>query len=138
MFGRAGPTRPGRRADAAPADPEVLYLVALAYLHGERTDEALPLLRKVVAIKPDQAGAWYQIGRAAAISGGNLEEGTAALQRYLALPQQRGAPERKHALYRLGQVRARAGDHAQALSNWKQALALDPDFEEVQAELAKQ
>ena len=122
---------------AAPTDPEVQYTVAMALVYDERTDEALALLRKVVASKPEEAGAWYQIGRAAATSGKHLEEGAAALQRYLSMPQERGEPERKHALYRLGQIQAQAGDRAKARASWRQALALDPDFEEAKAELAK-
>ena len=124
-------------AAAAPQDPEVLYSVAVAYVYDKRDEEALPLLRKVVALDPSRAGAWYQIGRVAATSGKHLEEGGAALQRYLALPLERGAPERKHALYRLGQIQAQAGDRARARATWQQALKLDPDFEEVKGELAK-
>ena len=122
---------------AAPDDVEIQFTVAMAHVEAEQWSVAVPLLRKVVAREPENAGAWYQIGRSAAVSGEFLDEGAAALQRYLAMPHRRGQPETKHALYRLGQVQARAGHPDQARASWQRALALDPKFAEVEAELAK-
>lgn len=122
---------------AAPDDVEIQFTVAMAHVEAEQWSVAVPLLRKVVAREPENAAAWYQIGRSAAVSGEFLDEGAAALQRYMAMPHRRGQPEIKHALYRLGQVQARAGHPDQARATWQRALELDPKFAEVKAELAK-
>jgi tetratricopeptide (TPR) repeat protein len=122
---------------AAPGDVEIQYTVAMAHVQAEQWSVAVPLLRKVVAREPENAGAWYQIGRSAALSGKFLDEGATALQRYLAMPHRPGQPETKHALYRLGQIQARAGHPDQARATWQRALELDPKFAEVKAELAR-
>src|SRR5690606_38972580 len=87
--------------------------------------------------EPKAAGAWYQLGRTAVLSGQRLDEGVAAFKRFLALPEQPGQPEHKHAWYRMGQALALAGDKAGARKALERALSLDPDLAEAKAELAK-
>jgi tetratricopeptide (TPR) repeat protein len=122
---------------ARPDDADIQYPVAMAYVQAERWGDAMPLLRRMATQKQYQAAALYQMGRCAALSGQFLDEGGAALQRYLALPQERGNPESKHAWYRLGQVQAKAGHPDQARASWQRALKLDPGFDEAKAELSK-
>jgi tetratricopeptide (TPR) repeat protein len=122
---------------AKPSDTKVRLAVAAGYQHLERWDDAFRLLRAWTAEDPAAAAAWYQLGRAAALSGKSLDEGAAALEKYLALPHGRDDPEAKHALYRLGQVHAKAGRKAQARQALDRALALDPKFEDAKAERAK-
>jgi len=121
---------------ASPGDPDVQFEVAMAYVRAERFDDAVPLLRKVVAQKPDIGMAWYQIGRSAALSGQFLDEGAKALLRYMKMPHERGDPDTKHVLYRLGQVQAQAGQRERALANWNRALKLDPEFSEAREAIA--
>ena len=49
----------------------------------------------------------------------------------------RGDPGPQHAWWRLGQIQAAADDVAAARASFQQALKLDPDLEEAEAELAK-
>jgi len=122
---------------ARPVDPRVRLAVAAGYQRLERWDDAFGLLRAWTAEPAAPASAWYQLGRAAAVSGRSLDEGAAALEKYLALPRTFDDPEPKHALYRLGQVHARAGRKPQARVALDRALALDPKFEDAKAERAK-
>jgi tetratricopeptide (TPR) repeat protein len=122
---------------ARPADPKVRLAVAAGYQRLERWDDAFGLLRAWTAEPAAPAGAWYQLGRCAAVSGRSLDEGAAALEKFLTLPRGPDDPEPKHALYRLGQVHARAGRKPQARAALDRALALDPRFEDAKAERAK-
>lgn len=109
----------------------------VAFQETKQWDRAFGLFETWTKEDPKAGGAWYQIGRTAALSGQKLDEGIAALQLYLTLPAAPNQPEPKHALYRLGQVQALAGDKAAARASWQKALKLDPDFAEAKAELAK-
>jgi Flp pilus assembly protein TadD len=117
---------------ARPADAKVRLAVAVGYQQLERWDDALRVLRAWAAEDPKATPALYQLGRTAALSGRGLDEGAAALEKYLALPRAHDDPEPKHALFRLGQVHAHAGRKAQARQAFDKALALDPEFEAVE------
>ena len=121
-----------------PDDADVQYSVAMGYIRAEHWSDAMPLLRTLTTHKAFQAVALYQIGRCAALSGQFLDEGAAALHRYLVLPQERGSTDSKHAWYRLGQVQAKAGHPDQARVSWQRALKVDPGFDEAKAALSKQ
>jgi tetratricopeptide (TPR) repeat protein len=122
---------------ARPADPKVRLAVAVGYQQLERWDEALKLLRAWLVEHPADVAALYQLGRTAALSGRALDEGAAALERYLVLPRRWDDPEPKHALLRLGQVHAKAGRAAQARQAFDRALALDPKFADAKDARAK-
>jgi tetratricopeptide (TPR) repeat protein len=122
---------------AKPADARVRLAVAAGYQHLERWDEAFRLLHAWTAEDPASGPAWYQLGRAAAVSGKSLDAGVAALEKYLTLPHAGDDPENKHALYRLGQIHAQAGRKAQARVVLDRALALDPAYADAKAERAK-
>lgn len=122
---------------ARPADPKVRMAVAVGYQRMERWDDAFALLRAWTAEPSAPAGAWYQVGRLAALSGRHLDEGVAALEKFLALPRNADDPEPKNALFRLGQVQAKAGRKPQARAAFDRALALDPKYDDAKAERAK-
>ena len=122
---------------AKPADPKVRMAVAAGYQQLERWDDAFRLLRAWTGEATAPGMAWYQLGRAAAVSGQALDEGAAALEKFLAMPRERDDPEPKNALYRLGQIHARAGRKPQAKVAFDRALALDPKYEDAKAERAK-
>lgn len=109
----------------------------VAFQETKQWDRAFDLFEAWVKEDPQAAGAWYQLGRTAALSGQRLDRGAVALEQYLRLPHAPNQPEPKHALYRLGQVQAQAGDRAAARASWQKALKLDPGFAEAKAELAK-
>ncbi len=117
----------------------VAYRMAAGVIHQDAKDwaKAFAIFQEWTREDPKAAGAWYQVGRTAVLSGQRLEEGVAAFRRYLALPVQPGQPEHKHAWYRMGQALALAGDKPAARQALEKALSLDPDLAEAKAELAK-
>jgi len=122
---------------ARPGEP--MFRMAAGVLHQQagEWDQAFAVFGAWTAEEPWASNAWYQLGRTAVLSGQRTGEGIAALERFLGLNPQPGAPEHKHAWYRLGQLHAQAGDKAAARKAFDQALKLDPKFAEPKAELAK-
>jgi tetratricopeptide (TPR) repeat protein len=121
---------------AKPHDRDIRLAVVMGYGQMERWPEAFDLLHAWTVEDPSAGAAWYQIGRASALSGLHANEGIAALQRYLAMPHAADDVDTKHALYRLGQIQAKAGRKADARASWQQALKLDPGFTEARDALS--
>ncbi|OHE82256.1 MAG: hypothetical protein A2X76_06810 [Lysobacterales bacterium GWF1_69_6] len=122
---------------ARPQQAEFRMAAGMVHQQSGDWDKAFAIFETWTREEPKAAGAWYQLGRAAALSGQRLELGAEALRRFLALPAAVGDPEPKHAWYRLGQVLVHAGDKAGARAAFQQALKADPKFAEPKAELAK-
>jgi tetratricopeptide (TPR) repeat protein len=99
-------------------------------------DRAFALYLDWTAQDAKASGAWYQIGRASALSGQRLDVGSAALKTYLALPLAPAEPPKHHAWFRLGQVQAQAGDKVAARASFANALKGDPGNAEFKAALA--
>lgn len=99
-------------------------------------DEAFALYQAWTKEDPAAAGAQYQLGRTAALSGRFLAEGEAALRRYLALPLAPGQPPHHHAWYRLGQVQAHAGNKDAARVSFQNALKAEPGNDDFKAALS--
>ncbi|WP_374605103.1 tetratricopeptide repeat protein [Arenimonas sp.] len=126
--------------DAYTARPtNAVYRMSAGIIHQDAEDwaRAFAVFGDWTRDEPKAAGAWYQLGRTAVLSGQRLDEGVAAFRRFLALPEQPGQPEHKYAWWRLGQALALAGDKAAARQALQEALALDPGLAEAKAELAK-
>lgn len=88
-------------------------------------------LAKARASKPDAPALTYQVGKLAALTGNNLQEGKQLLEAYLLLPDPPadGLPGHFGAHWRLGQIQARLGDHASARASFEKAIELNPGFE---------
>jgi tetratricopeptide (TPR) repeat protein len=147
LLARAGIARFEHKADLAlslyrnalaakPHDRDTRLAVIMGYEQMERWADAFGLLHAWTVEDPSTGAAWYQTGRASALSGLHADEGIAALQRYLAMPHAADDVDNKHALYRMGQIQPRAGRTADARASWQQALKLDPDFTEAREALA--
>ena len=122
---------------AKPSDASIRLALGVGYQQANRWNDAFKHFR-AWAVQDDKAGvAWYQIGRSSALSGQLLDEGIAALKKYLGMPHSANEPQNKNAYYRLGQLYAKAGNKAQAKVAFQSALELDPSYKEVKAELAK-
>lgn len=122
---------------ARPEQADYRMAAGIAHQQSGDWDKSFAIFEAWTRDEPKAASAWYQLGRAAALSGQRLELGAAALRRYLTLPAMPGDPEPKHAWYRLGQVLAQAGDKVGARAAFQQALKADPKFAEPKAELAR-
>jgi tetratricopeptide (TPR) repeat protein len=113
-----------------PDNPKFRIAAGIAYQEAGRWDDAFALFDAWAADEPAVSAPQYQIGRTAALSGKRLDDGAAALERYLGMPQAPGQPLPQHAWYRLGQIQALAGDKATARVSLKRSLELDPDLDE--------
>ena len=122
---------------AKPSDKNIRLALGIGYQIAERWNDAFKHFRTWTA-QDDKAGsAWYQIGRTSAMSGLQLEEGIAALQKYLLMPHGGNDPQNKNAYHRLGQLYAKVGKKAEAKAALQAALKLDPKFADAKTELAK-
>ena len=119
-----------------PKDPQIRLAVIVGYQEAKRWPDALAAIQRWIADDPKSNNAHYQLGRLAAVSGQYLDEGEAALRRYLTMPRDKDDPEPKNAQYRLGQVLARAGRRDEARVAYQAALKLDPKMKEAKDALA--
>jgi tetratricopeptide (TPR) repeat protein len=122
---------------AKPSDKNIRMAVGIGYQQAERWPEAFKHFRSWTTQDPDASVAWYQLGRTAALSGLQLEEGAEALKRYLTFAHAKNEPKNENAYHRLGQVYARAGKKPEAKAAFLAALKLKPDMKEAKEELAK-
>jgi tetratricopeptide (TPR) repeat protein len=96
------------------------------YQRRSRYDDALATYEQLLARRPGEAAAYYQIGRTASLSGRDLERGEQALTTYLARRPGAGDPPLASAYYRLGLVCERKGEAARARAAYAEALRHDP------------
>ena len=97
-------------------DPELLRLAGKASVELD-LDDAEEYLRKVVALRPDEARGWDDLGEALAADG-RMSDATDAFRRALALN-----PEDERALMHLGHTAAATGERDDAISYLTQAAA---------------
>ena len=122
---------------AKPSDKNTRMALGVAYQQAGRWNDAFRHFRAWAAQDANAGLAWYQIGRTSVLSGLQLNEGIAALQKYLLMPHAGDEPPNKNAYHRLGQLYAKAGKRAEAKAAFQAALKLDPNFKDVKDELAK-
>jgi tetratricopeptide (TPR) repeat protein len=123
---------------AAHPDSAGLYS-SLATLLGaqRRWTEAWTTIDRLNALRPGSPAAGYAVGRMAAESGERLDEGEAALRRYLTQAPETGLPSHAGAHWRLGMIAEKRGDRAGARREYQGALALDPTLKGAKDGLAR-
>jgi tetratricopeptide (TPR) repeat protein len=135
------PEQMGRyAAEALELDPDRLeaLLLRAQYLHlARRHDEALPLAERAVGLAPDDLAGLHLLASIEAALG-RTEQAAATSARHrrtrerneqmqLLTNEIRKRPEDPEPRWRMGQLAARSGMTALALSSFRTALALDPD-----------
>ncbi|HSI07460.1 MAG TPA: tetratricopeptide repeat protein [Rariglobus sp.] len=103
----------------------------------KRYDEALTVCEKFLLTAPDNYLALYTLGRIASETGRELARGETALRRCLELTPRIEEPDHAGAHYRLGMIAEKAARPADARREYQAALALEPEFLEVKAALAR-
>jgi tetratricopeptide (TPR) repeat protein len=111
-------------AQRFPNDPDVLYEQAMVADKMERMDDMERLLRRVIALKPDNAHAHNALGYSLADRSQRLPEARQLIQRALEI-----SPGDPFITDSLGWVEFRLGNTAQALTLLRQAYASRPDVE---------
>jgi Flp pilus assembly protein TadD len=105
-----------------PEHPQALEWLALARAGQGNADEAIAILRRVLALPAgsERAEAEYNLGRLLTVRGRSAE-GEEHLAKAVAL-----RPNLVSAWYRLGEIRAASGRQDDALACWRRALEIDP------------
>ena len=127
--------------ESARLHPRSMIQVRISLLYQQKKDwtQAFAALDRALAIDPDFPFALYQVGRAAALSGYQLERGEKALRTYIAMPMREDLenPSIAAAHFRLGNIREKKGDLAEARSEYEIALKIDPKQKLAREALAK-
>lgn len=98
---------------------------------------ALDTYRALLERVPSARDAHYQVGRIAASTGTALDEGAAALERFIASPAGEEEAPLASAWLRLGTIRERQGDAARARAAYQKALALDRGLDDAKSALKR-
>jgi tetratricopeptide (TPR) repeat protein len=103
---------------------------ATLFLAENKSAEAFAQFDGVLRETPDNFMALYHVGRCAALSGGQLDRGLAALERCLQLspPRGEGMPALANVHHRLGEILARRGDCSGAEAHAATARRMHLDF----------
>jgi tetratricopeptide (TPR) repeat protein len=124
------------RAIAAPGASDDARMQYAFYLQGKEKWEAA--FAQFDALAKKNAGALYQVGRTAAMSGKNLEAGEKALRAYLETgPKAENDPAIEAAHWRLGLVLEKAKRPDEARAQYQAALKENPDFQQAKDALDK-
>jgi TolA-binding protein len=121
----------------SPDDRKTTFMVGQYYQNHGKFDEAFEIFEKRAKLDPPDAGALYQIGKTALLSGKRLDRGEECLRRYLKGQPGEGEPPLPWAHFRLGQLLEKKGDKPGARAEYAETLRLQPDHEEAKKSLAK-
>lgn len=108
-------------------------ILAQAYRKAERYDEALTLLKGLLATHPKVQRTWFHIGEVHYKSRKNNVAARAAYERYLESGPTGGY--KAYTLYRLGQLDSRARNYEGAIARYEAALVIEPKFKRAQKRL---
>jgi tetratricopeptide (TPR) repeat protein len=125
-------------AEISKLDPARGTVIRANTLASEkRYDEALAACEAFLAEHPDHYLALYTLGRIASETGRDLARGEAALRRCLQIPPKIQEPDHAGAHYRLGMIAEKTARPADARREYQAAVALEPEFPEAKAALAR-
>ncbi|HVF71605.1 MAG TPA: tetratricopeptide repeat protein [Chthoniobacterales bacterium] len=113
--------------------------ISLVYQHKQEWDKAFAALERALALDANHPLALYQVGRTAALSGQQLDRGEECLRAYIAMPAREDLenPSLAAAHFRLGNIREKKGDVANARAEYETALKMDPKQKLAREALAK-
>jgi len=119
--------------------PMIEVRISLAHQQKKEWNEAFAALDRALVLDPTYAFALYQVGRTAALSGEQLDRGEKSLRTYIALPVREDleSPSIAAAHFRLGNIREKKGDSAEARREYETALKIDTKQKLAREALAK-
>jgi tetratricopeptide (TPR) repeat protein len=119
-------------------DSTVAHLaLSVFYQNTQRWADAFGVLDRLLAAKPDEIRAHYQIGRAAALSGTQLDRGEQSLKLWIGRPPADAAlTTRSGAHYRLGMVYEKQGKRDLARAAYDEAIRINSRNEDARKALA--
>jgi tetratricopeptide (TPR) repeat protein len=121
--------------------PRPMIQVRLSLLYQQKKDwtQAFAALDRALELDANFPFALYQVGRAAALSGLQLDRGEKCLRTYIAMPTREDLenPSLAAAHFRLGNILEKKGDTAGARNEYETALKIDPKQKLAREALAK-
>ena len=105
-----------------PDDIRAAQVLAAQALQQGRTDRAMQIFGELLAIEPNNASAYNQIGYYYGFRG-DYDRAIENLKKYQFM-----APDQANPLDSLGEIQAYSGHYDEAISNLRKALAIKPDF----------
>jgi tetratricopeptide (TPR) repeat protein len=102
-------------------DVESQYILANALASQGKLDEAINYYRRIVAVRPDYADAYVNLGVAVAMKG-NIDEAVTAFRQALKLK-----PDNAETHYNLGYALSLQGKADEAIDHYRQALKINPN-----------
>jgi tetratricopeptide (TPR) repeat protein len=99
--------------------------------------EAFPLLDEELKKIPDHHLFLYWYGKSSAMTGLNLDRGEECLQKYLTITPDKGEPSIAGAYMRLGQIKEKKGNKAEAKKNYEIALKMDKTLDQAKEGLER-
>jgi tetratricopeptide (TPR) repeat protein len=123
--------------EAARIDPQYKTSLAGFYLGQQLYEKAFALFDEALKKNPDDMLVVYQVGRTSAVSGQRLEQGEAALRKYLTHTPKANEPSLAGANMRLGQILEKKGNKAAAKKHYEVAVKLDATMKEAKEGLSR-
>jgi tetratricopeptide (TPR) repeat protein len=119
--------------------PMIYVRISLVYQQKKDWTQAFAALDRALALDANFPFALYQVGRAAALSGYELERGEKCLRTYIAMPVREDLenPSIAAAHFRLGNILEKKGDRDAARAEYETSLAIDPKQKLAREALAK-
>jgi tetratricopeptide (TPR) repeat protein len=103
------------------------YALGYFYERNGRFDEAAGVFRGILADKPDEMTAVFQVGKICVITESNIDEAEECFKRYLEVEAPPNAPSWAAAHWRLGMVYDIQGKPELAVEELRKAVELAPD-----------
>lgn len=119
------------------ANPDYVKNLAGYYADQKKYEKAVELFEEALKRTPNDYQTLYKYGRTSAISGLKLDRGEECLKRYLTYTPQYGEQSIAAAYMRLGQIREKKGNKAEAKKNYEMALKLDDSLKDAKAGLER-
>lgn len=121
----------------AKVDPAMAPGLANFYISQKQYQKAFDLFEEDLKKNPENMLTVYQIGRASAISGQQLDRGEACLKKYLTYTPKPEEPSHGGANMRLAQIQEKRGNKAEAKKLYEAALKMDGSLKEAKEGLAR-
>jgi tetratricopeptide (TPR) repeat protein len=120
-----------------PSRTEPFYWIESGAIDKHDWAAAFAAMDRLAALRPDDAGPRYEIGRLAALSGHELDRGEANLRLYLQHEPRGTEPSIAMAHARLAEILERKGDGGRAREEFTAAIRLDPGLPDAKTGLAR-
>lgn len=112
-----------------PDDPRAYYQLAFLYARNKQWDQAWSVLEQLLARRAEEVTAHFYLGWLAVMAEQKLDQGEEHLKQYLTTEPSTEQPSLAFARLQLGHLYKLKGNKQQAAAEYREALALDPNFE---------